>query len=78
MRMGGFEFAESDLQAEYQKTMPKTVMRLLWGTRYAGLEKGWASIDLKKRLNKLARVLQRQVHPNNKMSDESLDRLLDF
>jgi hypothetical protein len=50
----------------------------LWGTRYAGLEKGWASIDLKKRLNKLARVLQRQVHPNNKMSDESLDRLLDF
>lgn len=78
MRMGGFVFAESDLQAEYQKTMPKTVMRLLWGARYAGLEKGWTSVELKKRLNKLARVLQKQVHPNNKMSGESLDRLLDF
>ena len=78
MRMGGYIFVESDLQAEYQSTMPKTVWRLLSYARYSGLQKGWPKRDLRTLLAEMAKILEKQLHPRNKMSSDSLDRLLDF
>ena len=78
MKMGGFYFDKGDTQADYEKHSQATFRSILWWTRYKGIEDGWPNKMLKKRLVRIAKVLQRQTKPKNRIDLSEIRRLLDF
>ena len=78
MRMGGYDFVAGDTQADYAKHSQATFKSILWWTRCKGIEDGWPKEMLKKRLIRIAGVLQRQSEPENCISESQMQRLLYF